>query len=486
MRFVAPLGETFTTEGASGPIFSSANQLTGITAPVTLTAGETDNNIDAGLVLPATLPTGVSLDEARPSTDGINWVDVGNEAGIGTRAILRATRMSWLVRPFMNSVIAVNTGGIAITGASVTDTGGNGPSGFTFGGAGTITIAVGGTVTSDVATITAALGYELDTASVSGGYPAATRSPRRIRRTTPACRPASALDKQISTDGVNWVDVGNGNLVQNPSVFTGSTLFERVIVTNTGSVALTSLSVSDVGGNGPASFAVGTSLAVGASETSTVATITATGNYELDTATVNGTGSDNYGHMATVTASDQANYTGVTDAVALDKQISTDGTSWVDVGNGNLAQDPSVFVGSAIYERVIVSNTGSVALTSLSVSDVGGNGPASFAVGTSLAVGASETLDSGDHHSDRILRARYRDGDGHRDRQRRAHADGHRERSGELHRCGGFRRTGQANLHRRHQLGGCRQRQSGARPKRVRRQRDLRAGDRQATPVRWR
>jgi hypothetical protein len=118
----------------------------------------------------------------------------------------------------------------------------------------------------------------------------------------------------------------------------------------------------------------------------------------------------------------------VAPAVTLDKEISTDGTTWLDAGVGNLAQDPSVFVGSAIYERVIVSNTGSVALTGLTVADVGGNGPASFAVGPQSGDWGERDLDRGDDQRGRGLSTGYRDGD-----RRRQLSDRHRVGSGELH-----------------------------------------------------
>ncbi|MDR3538246.1 MAG: SdrD B-like domain-containing protein [Acetobacteraceae bacterium] len=52
VEFVAPTGDGFTRQaaGSNGAIDSNANQTTGITAPVTLTAGQVDNTIDAGLV----------------------------------------------------------------------------------------------------------------------------------------------------------------------------------------------------------------------------------------------------------------------------------------------------------------------------------------------------------------------------------------------------------------------------------------------------
>ena len=52
VKFVLPTGDTFTTAsvGTNRGIDSNADQTTGVTAPITLAAGQTDNSIDAGLV----------------------------------------------------------------------------------------------------------------------------------------------------------------------------------------------------------------------------------------------------------------------------------------------------------------------------------------------------------------------------------------------------------------------------------------------------
>lgn len=51
VMFVAPTGDIFTTQGVgtNPAVNSSANQSTGLTALITLTAGQTDNTVDAGL-----------------------------------------------------------------------------------------------------------------------------------------------------------------------------------------------------------------------------------------------------------------------------------------------------------------------------------------------------------------------------------------------------------------------------------------------------
>ena len=144
-----------------------------------------------------------------------------------------------------------------------------------------------------------------------------------------AVTPSVTLDKQISADGGStWADVGNGVTAGNPTVLSGSTLLERVVVVNTGSIGIGGAQIGDTGA-GPADFTVGGStsftLAAGATITSDVATLTATAGTGTDTATVTGTASDTYGNTATVSAQDSAGYVAVTPSVTLDKQISADG-----------------------------------------------------------------------------------------------------------------------------------------------------------------
>ncbi len=368
-------------------VTGSAIDNTGSTAPVT----DTDQANYTGLTY------SVALDK-QISTDGSTWVDVGAGNLAQNPAVLAGSTV-------FERVIVSNTGSVDITGAQIADAGGNGPAGFTVGGSGTFDLAAGGSIVSDVATLTAASGTQLDTATVSGGVSDNYGNTGTVGASDQAnytgLTYSVALDKQISTDGSTWVDVGAGNLAQNPAVLAGSTVFERVIVSNTGSVDITGAQIADAGGNGPAGFTVGGSgtfdLAAGGSIVSDVATLTAASGTQLDTATVSGGVSDNYGNTGTVGASDQANYTGLTYSVALDKQISTDGSTWVDVGAGNLAQNPAVLAGSTVFERVIVSNTGSVDITGAQIADAGGNGPAGFTVGGSgtfdLAAGGSIVSD---------------------------------------------------------------------------------------------
>ena len=91
VKFVAPTGDQFTTQGSTQTATdSSANVSTGITAPVTLAAGQVDNNVNAGLVTPLTGSIGdyVWLDlnknglvnTGEPGVAGVT-VDLLNAAG---------------------------------------------------------------------------------------------------------------------------------------------------------------------------------------------------------------------------------------------------------------------------------------------------------------------------------------------------------------------------------------------------------------------
>jgi len=102
VKFVAPGGDNFTTAsvGANPAIYSSANQSTGVTAPVTLTAGETDNNVDAGLVG----VTGITLSSGGISVNKVPGSMVINACGQETY-----------------SFAVTNTGGTAVTNLVLQD-----------------------------------------------------------------------------------------------------------------------------------------------------------------------------------------------------------------------------------------------------------------------------------------------------------------------------------------------------------------------------
>ncbi len=292
-------------------------------------------------------------------------------------------------------VIVTDTGPLAINDATVADgstTGGAFPSGFTFGGATTITLNAGQAITSDVATLAASVGHQIDTATVTG---TATDTVNTVTLTASDQADYSGvsisgsstpvtIDKQVSLNGTTWQDVGDG-VLNGPTALTGGTIYERVIVADTGPLAITNATVTDV--NGPANFTFGGSLAtaigVGQTIISDTATVVAQAGDQIDTATVNGTVTAS-GQSAPVVAQDSANYVGVSPSITIDKQVSMNGgATWQDVGDGVL-NGPTVLAGGSVEERVIVTNTGSIALNGATVTDV--NGPANFTFGSLASV----------------------------------------------------------------------------------------------------
>ncbi len=186
-------------------------------------------------------------------------------------------------------------------------------------------------------------------------------------------------------------------MLQDPSTAVGGRVSYRVIVTNTGPLTLSSLTVADIGNGAPANFTFwgqssAANLGAGQSVTSDIACGIAAAGYQTDTATVTAIAISNAG---TVTATDKADYTGIIGgSICIDKQVSTDGCHWQDVG-ANVLNDPAVLVGGKVYFRALITDTGPTALNNVSISDY--NGP-SFTFGghssTSLSAGQTITSDT--------------------------------------------------------------------------------------------
>ena len=139
--------------------------------------------------------------------NGTGWIDV---SGTGPTVLAGAT--------VAERVIATNTGSVVISDAAVSDSG-TGPADFTFGGSGSTVIAVGGSVTSDVATVIASTGYQADTATLSGSVSDSYGDTGTVSATSGANFTgetySATLQKQIDINGTGWIDVsGTGPTVR--------------------------------------------------------------------------------------------------------------------------------------------------------------------------------------------------------------------------------------------------------------------------------
>ncbi len=117
VKFAAPTGDQFTTAGvgSNSAINSSANQTTGITAPVTLTAGETDNNVDAGLVAPSAPPPTAGIGDYVWFDSNANGLQDSGETGVAgvTVDLLNATGTAVLATTTTNASGAYYFSGLA-------------------------------------------------------------------------------------------------------------------------------------------------------------------------------------------------------------------------------------------------------------------------------------------------------------------------------------------------------------------------------------
>ena len=246
----------------------------------------------------------------------------------------------------------------------------------------TTTLAVGQSFTVDV-TGTWALGLNTNTATVTGSDGAITVTDiNPANYTGVAAAPAITVQKLVSPDG--GITFDDANIPPGPSIPQGTNPIFRFIVTNTGNVPLSSVTLTD-SVLGPIVIPT-TTLAVGQSFTVDVTGTWATG---LHTNTATTTGSYN---ATTVTDTDDANYTGIpaTPAITVVKYVSPDnGLSFFDA---DVPPGPSIMQGTNPIFRYVVTNTGNTTLTNISLSDsVLGSIAIPF---TTLAAGGSFTVDA--------------------------------------------------------------------------------------------
>jgi uncharacterized repeat protein (TIGR01451 family) len=355
----------------------------GVGTPV----GATDEADYTGVV------AGVSIDK-QVSVDGTTWLEDGKNV-IADLHLLPGD-------PVYYRVVVDNTGDTPLT-ISVSDLALQGivPSGsFLFGGQSTVTIGAHSPLISDVAQETApGSGTQLDQATVTGTFTDDGHHTAIVTDSDTAgwdvAQPSVTIDKQVSVDGgQTWLEVGPGGL-SDPTLLSGTVDPEyRFVVTNTGNVDLSNLTITD-SQYGNINIPIASLASNGGTLTTDPVTEAWQHAHVTDTATVSGTYTDDAGVGTPVGATDQADYTGVTMGVSIDKQISVDGgIHWLDVGNGNLSDAAAIAVGGTVEFRVVVTNTSTDVSETVSVSDANPAGTFTFNVNDTsvmLAPGASIT-----------------------------------------------------------------------------------------------
>jgi uncharacterized repeat protein (TIGR01451 family) len=345
------------------------------TASYTITQADVDGGTDVtntatlsatpatGSLAPVTDSESVSMEVANPAMTLTKTPSITSDAAVGD--IITYT------------YVATNTGNVTLTDVSVSDV---------HQGAGSLSAIAPATVASllpgDTATFTAT--YEVLQADIDAGTPitnmaAGTATPARGTLTDPTANASVALEQ--ADPAMTMVKTASNDT----DLAVGDVITYSYLVTNTGNVSLSAISVSDVhNGTGtlgaitPASVAT---LAVGDS-------VTFTADYTVTQADIDA--GSTIGNTATVSATPAQ---GVLDPVTADETVDVETPAPAATLVKMADVTANIAVGDVITYTYTLTNTGNVGLTNASVTDVhSGTGtlsaitPANVA---SLAPGAS-------------------------------------------------------------------------------------------------
>ncbi|PWS38718.1 hypothetical protein DFH01_05515 [Falsiroseomonas bella] len=353
VQFVAPAGYAFTAPDAgSDSNDSDANPATGKTQNVTLLSGQFNGTLDAGLVRLT------PVIEVVKTTSG----DV-NVAGTDGITLLAGSDVFW-------TYAVTNTGPVDLTNIVLNDDVEGAITNLVSGDDGDNVLEVGETWIYK-ASGTAVLGDYDNVATVTGQFTDGLGTATDVQDTDPSSyvgvRPDVDIEKLVSVDGgATFVDADDPT---GPQLLEGTNqpIF-KFVVTNTGTVALTNLVVDDdkLDLNGAAGGDTVTipTLAVGE-----VTEFTVTGAWQagqhVNTATVAGSFTDDWGNSADVGDSDKAHYVGVENLTPVIEVVKT--TS----GNANVAGTDGItlLAGSDVFWTYAVTNTGPVDLTDILLND---------------------------------------------------------------------------------------------------------------------
>jgi len=314
-------------------------------------------------------PTPLIDVEKYVSVDGgINWEDADSATG---PSLLTGNNPQF-------KFVVTNIGNVALSSVSLGDSDFNlngltgdlntGNSQYDIGA-----LAAGGSKEVIFTGATWQLGQHTNTATTNGNYNGTTVSDTDDANYFGA-NPNIDVEKYVSVDGgTTWQDADS---VTGPSLLTGNNPQFKFVVTNTGNVALSDVSLGDSDFNldgltgdltsGNSKYDIGALTAGGSKEVIFTGATWQAGQH-TNTATTNGTYTDNGGHTTTKTDTDDANYFGAAPSIDVEKYVSGDGgTTWVDADS---ATGPSILTGNNPQFKFVVTNTGNVALSNVSLGD---------------------------------------------------------------------------------------------------------------------
>ena len=348
-----------------GPVSLALGASTTFTKTGTAVAGQYTN---VGTVT-GTSPTGSTVSATNPdnyfgANPAITIVKMTNGTDNDTApgpTVAVGSTVTW-------TYLVTNTGNVALSNVTVTDD--------KIGAVGgPVSLAVGASTTF-TKTGTAVAGQYTNVGTVTGTSPTGS--------TVSATNPDNYFGSNPAITIVKETNGTDNDVAPGPTVAVGSTVTWTYLVTNTGNVALSNVTVTDdkIGAvGGPIS------LAVGASTTFTKTGTAVAGQY-TNVGTVTGTSPTG----ATVSATNPDNYFGSNPAITIVKE--TNGT------DNDTAPGPTVAIGSTVTWTYLVTNTGNVALSNVTVTDdkIGAvGGPVSLALGASTTFTKTGTAVAGQY-----------------------------------------------------------------------------------------
>ncbi|MBV2156644.1 hypothetical protein [Kitasatospora sp. SUK 42] len=333
------------------------------------------------------VPSLTILKEVCTSTNAADCGEGGNGPWAGSTTIPSGNTAYW-------RITVTNTGTVPVTGITLADS--VSPSCVT--AAGTFDLAAGGShqVFCDLANVTQ---HTVNTVTATfpgpGGTPITTPPSEATVDVTPPVVPSLSINKEVctSTNANDCTDGGPGPWAKNTTITTGTTAYWRITVTNTGTVPVTDITLTDSVSPSCATAAGTFDLAVGASQQvfcnlpnvtqHTVNTVTATfpgpGGTPITTPP----------SEATVDVTPP-----VVPSLSINKEVctSTNANDCTDGGPGPWAKNTTITTGTTAYWRITVTNTGTVPVTDITLTDSVSPSCVTAAGTFDLAVGASQQV----------------------------------------------------------------------------------------------
>ncbi len=345
VRFYAPTNYLFTlaNQGADDAKDSDADPTTGNTPTIVLNAGDNQLQWDAGLYQ----PPAIDLEKYVSVDNQATWQDADAPPGPQTTAG-NAVYFRFVV---------TNTGNVPLSNVTLTD------NVYDLSACPPIPnpLSAGASYTCMLGPTPAQVGQHTNTATTTGSWSDLTVRDSDDANYYAPPQPAIDVEKYVSVDNqATWQDA---DTPPGPQAPLGGPVYFRFVVTNTGNVPLSNVTLTDnvyaLGGSCFIPFP----LQPGQSHTCTHGPIAAQVGQHTDTATATGA----YGNTTVRDADDANFYVPSQPAIDVEKYVSVDNqATWQDA---DTPPGPETMAGNAVYFRFVVTNTGNVPLSNVTLTD---------------------------------------------------------------------------------------------------------------------